>query len=312
MSKVTPGKKTAAKGGKPPVAARQQGTPQKQLPAPEGAGAIAKIDDILLADIGSGMEGMTRDSFAIPRIVILQGLSPASTKGGPGYVEGAEVGMIMENVSQQLWDGETGLLFVPISYRFTHLHWWPRNSTKGKGFIADLGEDPKALLGTTRGPKGENMKADGSEVVPTAEYFGFIVDEDTHDVAPVLLSMSKSQMKKSKRLNTLTQIIIKVGTTQGKAALFSRAYRLTTVAETNGANQTFMNWNVEPGPVLVDAIKEFITPTPEVLENGYDIYMAARAFKTSVDKGEVKATAPAQDDHVPDANAAGAGNDSPM
>ncbi len=141
--KVTPGKKGPAK--KPAAPPKKQPAPPSKELAKQTT-AVAKpstMDDYLLEDFGAGTENMTAASYAIPRVVMLQALSPAVT-AGPGQIDGAEVGMIMENVSETMWDGAEGILFLPISYRLTYLNWWPRNSNKGKGFIADLGPDPKA------------------------------------------------------------------------------------------------------------------------------------------------------------------------
>lgn len=292
--KTVPAKKALAK--EPPSKEVARRTP------PEESTALAKPMDVsamLLEDFGAGTEHMTMASYAIPRVVILQALSPACTKGHAGQIDGAEVGMIMENVSQQLWDGEDGITFLPISYRLTYINWWPRNSNKGKGFIADLGPDPKALAGTTKGEHGENMKADGSEIVLTAEYFGFILDEaGEEEPVPVMLSMAKSQMKKSKAMNTLTRVMIKAAGRSGAAPLFYCTYHLTTVMEQNAKGQPYSNWSVERGPALLESAKEFITPEPDILPNGDKIYMAARAFKQRVDKGEVKVAEPV-DDSVP-------------
>jgi hypothetical protein len=323
MAKVTPKKKAvtpAAKGSKAssPAKETKEVARRNTTQAPGETTELAKpmaIDEMLLQDFGSGTENMTMASYAIPRIVILQALSPAVIKGNPGQVEGAEVGMLMENVSQTLWEGETGFLFLPISYRLTYINWWPRNpvsgfpASGGKGFIADLGPDPKVMERTKKGPKGEAMLPNGSEIVLTAEYFGYIIDESgADDPMPVLVSMAKTQFKKSKALNTLTRIMISAGGKQGPAPLFYCTYRLTVGPETNAANQTYMNWQVERGPALLEGAKQFISPEPEILEGGEALYVAARAFKQRVDKGEVKVAAPTED-HVPAGGGGQAGND---
>lgn len=249
---------------------------------------------MLAEDVGSGMETMGRDSFAIPRISILQALSPEVNKNGNEYVEGAEVGMIYDGVSGTLYDGQEGILCLMISYRHTHINWWPRNSKDGKGFIADLGPDPNCLKATKKGEKALYELPNRSEIVPTHEYFTFIIDrDDDNAISRALIPMAKTQYKKAKQLNTLAQLMIPVAGTKKPAPLFYRTYLLTVVPESNDKGN-WMGWKIDPGPCLLDNDLGL-----EVLAGGEAIYLEARAFKDSVAKGEVKVEAPkVESDHV--------------
>jgi hypothetical protein len=257
--------------------------------------AAVDMQSLLTDDAGSGMEAMGAEDFAVPRLSILQALSPAVNKRDDNYVQGAEVGMIHDNVSGMLYDGQEGILMVLVSYRRSHLGWWPRDSKKGKGFVADFGTNPSILNNTKRNEKGQNLTPEGYEIIPTAEYFGFLIDEETGGTSRVLIPMSKTQIQKAKRINTIaSSLLVNVNGTLKPAPLFYRAFRLKTKPESNDKGNWF-GWDPVPGPFLT--LEGLVTKPAdaEVLENGVQIYMQARAFKQAVAKGEVKVAAPMAD-----------------
>lgn len=317
MSRIMRGKEPPAKKGStkqqpkgravPPPA-----KPQRQIPANNNVPALASAvkSSIFEEDAGSGMEGMSQENFAIPRLAILQSLSPQLDKKNDAYIPEAEAGMIYDSVSDTLYNGEDGILVALISFRHSYLNWWPRNSRAGKGFIRDFGNDPTFFQKTKRNDLGQNLLADGSEVIPTAEYFAFIINEEDLSISRVLIPMAKTQYKKSKKLNSMSQIMIPLENGRKvPAALFFRTYRLTTVPESNDKGSWY-GWKIEPGPALVDNPLGI-----EVLEGGETIYMEARAFKASVVKNEVKVAAPVEDLQHQPSGGGGAGaddDDSPM
>jgi hypothetical protein len=277
-------------------------------PAPGEETAVAlrpAIDELLFADAGSGMEGMKQEDFAIPRLAILQALSPQVNKRDENYIEGAEAGMIYDNVSGNLYDGQEGILLVVVSYRRAHLQWWPRDSNKGKGFIKDWGADPSILNQTTRSDKGANLLKDGSEIVATAEYFAFLVDEATGDFDRVLVAMNKTQMIKAKKFNTIaSSLMVQVSGQPRQAPLFFRAYRFKTKPESNDKGNWF-GWEIVPAQALL--VNDM---GMEVLPYGERLYLEARAFRQQVLTGGVKVAAPMEDGHI--GASAGASDDAPM
>ncbi len=315
MGRVDLSKRKAVKKGAKPAAKQIPASKEadnKLVTIPRGGQVATKqsITDMLLEDAGSGMELMKASNFAIPRLAILQSLSPQCVKANDLFIEGAEAGMIYDSVSGELYDGEEGLNLLFITFRYTHLQWWPRSSKKGKGFIADLGANEACLKGTTKDDKFANLLPDGSEIVPTAEYFCFIINDDgTH--TKILLSMAKTQLKKSKQLNTLSQILVNgPGGKKVLAPLFYRSYRVTVVPESKGDNNWF-GWKIEPGECLLD--NDLGLP---VMDGGDDIYLEARAFKMDIAAGKVNVQAPGE--HAGDDHADGGGrrsgrdDDAPM
>lgn len=252
----------------------------------EETNIVAFDESILLEDAGAGQEGMSKDDMMIPRLTILQQMSPQVNKRDGAYVEGAEPGFILDNVANMAIDGEKGITVVPISYRRAHIEW---KADRG-GLVADHGPDSACLENCTRGGRGEYLTDEGNEIVPTGEYFVFIVDENGY--TPALLSMAKSQLKKARQWNSMmNRLMIQVGDKKVNPAMFWTSYQLTTVPEENDQGSWFgwsikMNHDAQSGGIIANH------------PMGKDIYLAARDFKSQVAAGEVKVSAESADDDV--------------
>ena len=250
---------------------------------------IVEFDqELLLADSGAGLEGMTSEDFMIPRITILQQMSNAVNKRDGAYVEGAEPGHILDNVSRQTVDGEVGITVVPVSYRRCHIEWKKDRA----GFVRDHGAGSGILEGCSRGDRGEYLNFEGNEITPTSEYYVFVVEKDG-TFSPALLSMAKSQLKKARRWNSMiSKLQVPHPTDDTKKfrpAMFWNAYKLTTVPEENDQGSWF-NWDIE---MMFDANSGGIIQN---LITGRDIYLAARDFKDQVNKGEVQVSPDTEED----------------
>ena len=239
--------------------------------------AVATINDsIFLEDAANGQDGMGRDDLMIPRLSILQQMSAQVSKRDGAYVEGAEPGYILDTVDQKATDGEEGIVVVPIIYRRAHIEWKPDRG----GFVADHGKDSSCLERCTRGAKGEYLTDEGNEIVPTGEYFVFVVDAD--GFSPAMLSMAKSQLKKARQWNMMiSRLMINAGSTRINPAMFWTAYQLTTVPEENDQGAWF-GWSVK---MLHDAASGGIIDNHS---QGKEIYLAARDFKSQLSTGDVR------------------------
>ncbi len=248
---------------------------------------VAFDESILLEDIGSGSEGMTKDDVMIPRLSILQQMSDQVNKRHGSYIDGAEPGMIMDNVANVAFDGEKGITVVPISYRRAHIEWRPDRG----GLAADHGSSSDCLDGCQRGDKGEYLTDEGNEIVPTGEYFVFVIDDDGNHT-PALLSMAKSQLKKAKQWNAMiSRLMIDINGQKENPAMFWTAYQLTTVPESNDQGSWFgwsvkMNHDSQSGGIIQN------------LSNGKNIYLEARKFKKDVQSGNVNVSPESTDDDV--------------
>jgi len=258
----------------------------KEVAKKKESNVVAFDAAMLLQDAGAGQENMSREDMMIPRLSILQQMSPQVNKRDGAYVEGAEPGFILDNVGQRAIDGEAGITVVPISYRRAHIEW---KADRG-GFAGDHGPDSSCLDNCTRGSRGEYLTPDGNEIVPTGEYFVFVVEGDSY--APALLSMSKSQLKKARQWNSMiNRLMIDVDGKRINPAMFWTAYQLTTVPEENDQGSWF-GWSVK---MLHDAASGGIIANHP---RGKDIYLDAREFRNQVATGEVEVSPESVDDDL--------------
>lgn len=246
---------------------------------------------------GAGSENMTADDIAIPRLAIIQSLSPQRSKTKSEYIDGAEEGMIFDKSTNELFDGEEGVYVVPISFLKSYLEWAPRAS--GQGLVKHHGSDPTAYNAITPNDKFQRITEDGNEIIPTAEYFVYIVDIKTGAFSPCVLSMSKSGLKQAKTWNAM---ITKLTAPHPKspeklwdAPIYWGLYKLSAAPESNAQGDWF-RWNIAPQGTI------------DQLPSCWDIYKGAEKFRTAIDKGEVKAQ---QEDHG-DAGATSESDEDPM
>ncbi len=257
----------------------------------------ADISAMLAEDAGAGQESMDRSDYAIPRLRILQDLSPQVKKTEQGYIKGAEAGMICDPVSESLFSGEHGLLVIPISYRRSHIEWKVRE--KGGGIVADHGPDGAILDKCTKDDRGRSILPNGNQITINAEYFVFVVDPETGSYSPYVLGMAGTQLKKARRWNTMiNQLRIANPSGEGtiNPAMFYRSYKLSTEPERNDQGSWF-GWHITPDKATIE------------FPAGNQLYLAAREFRKQIVAGNVKAQQPSEDH---DAAGAGDSDDSPM
>jgi hypothetical protein len=231
---------------------------------------ITKTDSsLLLSDSVDAAPNFTADDIMVPRLSILQQMSPQINKRDGSYVEGAEPGFIYDNVSMSVVDGAIGITVVPVTYRRAFIQW---KRDRG-GFVADL-EDASCLDDCTRGERGEYFTPDGDEIVVTATYVILVLADDG-SFSPALLSMAKSQIKKSRQWNSIMHRLKISVDGDGKTitpAMFYDAYQLSSVEESNDQGSWF-GWSVRS---LYGSTGGILKNLP----NGEEIYLAARAFKS--------------------------------
>ena len=213
-------------------------------------------------DTARGTENVGADDVTFPRICQIQDLSTEHKKKEATYIDGAEPGMLFNNLTRELY-GES-VDFIPSFFRKEYLLWKIRK--KGGGLNGVFVEELEAE--TTRLALDN---PDDFEVVDTANMFGRVVNADGSTVECVL-SMSKSKMKASRQLNSLIRL--------NGGDSFSRVYRISCVDDSSDSGD-FYNFSV--------ATVGFPTE---------DQYKAAEATYESVAAGNVKAdySEPGDDD----------------
>lgn len=250
--------------------------------------AVQNMDnDFLMQDAGAGADNVGAKDLAIPFLVILQSMSPQVDKKKPEYIKGAEAGWIINTVTQELFKDEAVLKLIPCYYEQKLIEWQPRETGGGLVNIYDIG-DPIAQKATRDPATNRDLLPNGNILVTTSQHYVLHVREDG-SYTPAVVSMSSTQLKHSKRWNSL-MANIKLKGANGQTftpATFSHVYNMKVQGETNNKGSWY-GWQVETdGPV-----------------KDLGLYTAAKSFYQAVSSGKVKAAPPAAahgDDGAPDA-----------
>ena len=192
-----------------------------------------------MGDQNRGSEEVTITDITIPRLSMVQDLSPQRKKNNAEYIEGCEEGMLFNTVTNQLYPDP--VLFVPVYFRLEWLVWKHRDAGGGLQGVCASEAEAVALVGAhpLAGQVTEKQEP-VLEVQDTAQHFGLLLDPNSPAEDPrateIVVSMSKSQLKPSRQLNS--QIRIAGGDR------FERYYRLSAV-QVDGARGEYYNWKVE-------------------------------------------------------------------
>lgn len=183
-----------------------------------------------------GQENVTSSDLIIPRLEIVQSLSPCRKKTDPAYIEGAEEGLLYNNVTRELY-GASALL-VPVFYKKEWLVW--KDRLKGGGFRGAFPNELEAKQHINSLDNPEDYFAQD-----TANHFCLLVKADG-SAEDIVVSMSKSKLKTSRKWNSLIRL--------AGGDSFSRVYKLSGVEQTNANNDTFYGFDVANAGFPTEAV----------------------------------------------------------
>lgn len=243
--------------------------------------ALAAAIPDFAADAGRGMEGATQESFAIPFLMTLQKGSPQVDEASGVAIEGAKAGMFFDNVTGQMYDGKAGVQIVPCAYRRVFIRWGSEAS--GEGFKGELEPETVAEMRA----RGEIKELDNRLYIPledgtvnekrcdrlsdTRNHYVLVLDEERGFWKEALISLSSTQIKKSKMLmSALASVKLEGASGAFTPPTFANVVRVTSVPESNDKGTWYgVRFQLE-GQV-----------------SRGDVYAAAKAFHGKVVKGAV-------------------------
>lgn len=211
---------------------------RKKAVAKRGSTALVTDDrpDFMGEGSGRGQEGVGVDDLTIPRLSIIQDLSPQRKKNDPAYIDGADSGMMFNSVTNELYGD--AVKFVPCFYRKEWVVW--KHQDEGGGFNGAFATQAEASdfmkANDMIGPltkKGEPLY----EANDTGQQFGIILHEDGR-MEEVCISLSKSKRKIDRQFNT--QIKLAGGDR------FEKVYEVSAVEDQNAAGQDYYNFHTHP------------------------------------------------------------------
>lgn len=224
-------------GNKP--TAPKKGEPTKQ---PGTAVSTQKVDTkamILMGDKhdaadlahlqntqGRGNENVGVEDLVVPRLIVLQALSPELEQGNAKYIAGAKAGDLVNSVTGKVYGSK--VYIVPVDYSKQWLVW--RDRKQGGGFF---GAFPDQIAAQARADE-EGGKEKGVEVMDTPTHLCLLVDFDSNSIDEIILSMPRTKAKVSRQWNSMIRL--------AGGDRFSKVYAVSTALEKNKRQEAYHNF----------------------------------------------------------------------
>ena len=229
-----------------------------------------------------GSEEVGIQDLTIPRLQMVQSLSPQRKKNEAEYIEGAEEGMLFNSVTNELYP--EFVLFNPVYFRMEWVVW--KNRDAGGGFVGAFSTQEEAVAAVAAHPNAGQQTDKGEpvlEVLDTAQHFGLLLDPnspaDNPRAVEIVISMSRSQLKPSRQFNS--QIRIAGGDR------WERYYKLSAVMVA-GPRGDYYNWKVEQ----LGFVSEGVYAQAEAL------YESVKSGQRDVERGGTKTTEEDSEDNM--------------
>lgn len=238
--------------------------------------ALAQFDDSVSQDSEQFGNNFKQTDLVVPRLRILQSLSPQLKKSEAAYLEDANEGDFFITGSGELYRGDEGLLVIPVYHTISVTEWKPDNG----GFVADHGTNEALEKTTTRNDKNKNILPNGNEILVANRYFLLILGNEDSDPKTAVFDLKVTQRKKARAWNSILDSVrhTKADGSKIRVPLFYSAARLTSIPEKNPKGQAYMGVKIDPAGKTLE------------LPNGPVLYAAAKSLRELIQQDAVKAS----------------------
>ena len=242
---------------------------QRQTAVAKKANAQLPSTGLFEGDANAGFHTISQEDLALPFLKVLGQLSPEVNTRHAKHIKGAEPGMILNTVTNELHDGAKGISVIPCYYKREFVEWKDRGESMGAP-VATHAPNSDIVSSAKRDNMNKDRLPNGNYLENTASHFVLMLGENP---CTALITMKATQLKTSRKWNTM-MMGIKL---QGKNGLFtppsySHVYKLTTVQQSNDKG-TWFGWDVSKvGPIQERAM-----------------YEQAKSFSANISKGTIKA-----------------------
>jgi hypothetical protein len=230
---------------------------------------------------GSGFENQDNSDIQVPFLRILQELSPEVKSVEKGGIEGAEVGMLFNTVTQECYDA---VHFVPSVTKHIYNEWIPIK--QGGGFVGTYEVTDKFVIDAQAAAKANNLDfgqlptEEGNELVETFDVYGILVAENNEPM-PCIISFTSSKIKVYRKwMSGIRMFVLNTPSGKLKPDLFAHYVKITTQDEKNKAGQEYSNFKLSPcNGKLLDSL----------LGSNDELFIAGRDMHQMVKDGIAKA-----------------------
>lgn len=208
------------------MAKKETGKPagSTEMTVPDYVGSLTAPGDVRpdwMTGKGRGNENVRAEDVAIPRLEIIQVLSPIREDNPDAE------GQLYNSVTGEIY-GDS-VLFVPVVFVKQYLVWKERKAGGGfRGAFATEEEAKNRIRELVE--EGENAK--NFTVTDTPSHFGLIVGANG-ELSEIVISMPKSKQKVSRKFNAAVNL--------GGGDRFSRLYEFGVFKDRNSTNDEYYN-----------------------------------------------------------------------
>ena len=185
----------------------------------------AHLQQAMESGTSRGSEDVDANDLTIPRIQIIQALSPQKKKTHAKYIDGAEEGFAFNTATDELY--KDGLFIVPVYFRKEWLI-WTEERTDANGYRGAYGSEAEAVKALKELPDGGDCM-----IQDTHQQFCLVINPSDQSCQEVVISMARSQIKVSKRLNTQVRL--------AGGDRFNCVYKFNVVDDKSDSGE-FYNW----------------------------------------------------------------------
>ncbi len=203
--------------------------------------ALTVADDYDDADYGAGKENVRAKDMVIPRLVLLQDMSPQVKRKEAQYIDGAMPGMFCNTA---LGTVHESLKIIPCYHTVQWLEWAPRAS--GKGLVAiHNSDDVYTSEGVEQDEDGRWLRNEENLIQETQVYYVLDVT-NPDDPQKCVMGLASTAIKNAKRWNTAlnSEMVTTKSGAKVPAPIFHRAWDVTPNDQKN-AKGSWFGWSFE-------------------------------------------------------------------
>jgi hypothetical protein len=229
------------------------------------------LDEELLKMGGAGLEHVKAKDILIPRVTLLQKLSPQINKKKSEFIEGADLGDFCNVATGDVFKEQIEV--IPVHFITQYIEWGKNRS----GFVNNYGDDEAILKQTVRNEKNQNILPNGNSIAETSQWYCLL--RDGASWSRIFIPLTSTNLKVSRKWMTLIKTeIIQTANGPWKPPLFWRSWKLTAIEDSNEQGDWF-TFKPERGPTTLE------------LDQSKELLRMCMAFyndvKTNVVRGEI-------------------------
>ena len=192
--------------------------------------AVEKVPAHISMSVSRGNENVDVSTLSVPRIKQLQKMSDEVDKHHPKYVQGAEAGMFINSLSNELL-GEK-LYLINIKFHTKFVVWRTREAGGGLIDACSTLKEAQDLIAV------QEDKPENFQIQETHSHTVMMKNPETGELSmPAIFDFAASKLFISKNWNT--QLNLKGGDR------FSGLWEMSTVAVENRAGATYLNVKID-------------------------------------------------------------------